>query len=212
MTKEANTRIIIVGLDYSETGELALTRSFALATAEPDLELHVIHVLPPAEIVSDRYDPALLDEASRELKTHVEARLRAFLEQHPGRNAPRVLCHVRLDEPAHQVAQLGSDLDADLIVVGTHGRRAVSRLLLGSVAELVVRLAPCPVLVVRPKAPVAPLPRIEPPCPRCVEVRKASSGTQYWCEQHAERHGQRHTYHQRDRVSSDSNFPLVFKS
>ena len=51
---------------------------------------------------------------------------------------------------------------ADLVVVGTHGRRALARMLVGSVAELTVRLAPCPVLVVRPKARPAPLPAGRP--------------------------------------------------
>jgi hypothetical protein len=107
------------------------------------------------------------------------------------------------------VAQLAADLEADLVVVGTHGRRALARMLLGSVAELTVRLAPCPVLVVRPKASPAPLPAIEPPCPRCVEARAQTSGKEYWCEQHRERHGQRHTYHQGDRVGADTNLPLI---
>ena len=57
-----------------------------------------------------------------------------------------------LDTPAFEIAQLATDLEADLVIVGTHGRRALSRLVLGSVAEVAVRLAPCPVLVMRPKA------------------------------------------------------------
>jgi hypothetical protein len=102
------------------------------------------------------------------------------------------------------------DVEADLVVVGTHGRRGLTRLMLGSVAEGTVRLAPCPVLVVRPKAVPAAVPTIQPPCPRCVEARTASGGKQFWCEQHSERHGQRHTYHQGDRVSADGGMPLVF--
>jgi nucleotide-binding universal stress UspA family protein len=47
------------------------------------------------------------------------------------------------------IAQLARDWNADLLVVGTHGRRGVSRLLLGSVAEGMVRVAPCPLLLVR---------------------------------------------------------------
>jgi hypothetical protein len=42
-----------------------------------------------------------------------------------------------------------------------------------------------------------------------VETRRSSQGAEFWCEQHRERHGRRHTYHQGDRTSSDSNFPLV---
>jgi nucleotide-binding universal stress UspA family protein len=46
---------------------------------------------------------------------------------------------------------MAADVGADVIVVGSHGRGAIERLLLGSVSEQVVRHAPCPVLVVRPK-------------------------------------------------------------
>jgi hypothetical protein len=119
---------------------------------------------------------------------------------------------LRLESPAHEIAQLASDLEADLVVVGTHGRRGASRLLLGSVAEGVVRLAPCAVLVVRPKAPPdVEAPKIEPPCPRCLEARRASGGKELWCEQHQQRHGRRHTYHSVDRVGAETNFPLVFR-
>ena len=53
------------------------------------------------------------------------------------------------------------------------------------------------------------IPAIEPPCPRCLETRQATEGREFWCEQHRERHGRRHTYHQTDRLSTDGNLPLV---
>ena len=121
------------------------------------------------------------------------------------------MAYLRFDAIAEEIAQLAADLEADLVVVGTHGRRGLSRLLLGSTAEATVRLAPCPVLVVRPKAVPEMGPRIDPPCPLCVEARRESGGNELWCEQHRERHGQRHTYHQRDRVGSDSEMPLVIR-
>jgi nucleotide-binding universal stress UspA family protein len=213
MTKAPNARTIVVGVDYSETGDLALNRAFELASAEPEIELHVLHVTdvlaaPPAE----DFGPLNARESAR-LAKHTSTKLHEFLEQHPERKPPRrVVSHIRVNEAASEIAQLAADLEADLVLVGTHGRRAVARLFLGSVAEVVVRLAPCPVLVVRPKAFGAPVPRIEPPCPRCVQARKDSAGAEFWCGQHRERHGQRHTYHQGDRVSSDSMFPLVFRS
>jgi hypothetical protein len=95
------------------------------------------------------------------------------------------------------------------IVVGTHGRHGIARWLLGSVAEGVVRHATCAVLIVPPAVAVAELPMIEPICPRCVEARKTSSQQELWCEQHRQRHAQRHTYHQRDRMSEDGSLPLV---
>ena len=95
------------------------------------------------------------------------------------------------------------------MVVGSQGLHGVARWLLGSVAEAVVRQATCPVLVIPPQADTLPIPTIEPPCPRCVETRQATGRSEMWCEQHRERHGRRHTYHQLDRVGAETNFPLV---
>lgn len=65
---------------------------------------------------------------------------------------PRV--EVRVGTPVTVIEEAARDLKADLICVGTHGRTGLAHLLLGSVAERVVRHAPCPVLVVRPIAAV----------------------------------------------------------
>ena len=59
---------------------------------------------------------------------------------------------VREGKPADQILATAREWDADAIVVGTHGRSGVSRLVLGSTAEAVVRQAPCPVLVIKPRA------------------------------------------------------------
>jgi len=122
--------------------------------------------------------------------------------------AVRVMSHLRVHAPAHEIAQLAADLEADLVVVGMHGRGTVVRFFLGSIAESVTRLAPCPVLVFRPKGLPPEYPRIEAPCPRCLEVRTESGGREYWCEQHRERHGQRQVHQQPDRMSQNTNLPL----
>jgi hypothetical protein len=121
----------------------------------------------------------------------------------------RIVTHLRWETTAQQIAQLASDLEADLVIVGTHGRRGIARVLLGSSAEGVVRLAPCPVLVTRPKQ-LQDVPRIEPPCPECLRVRNETQGERLWCDQHSERHGQRHVYQRTDRMSGDGTMPLLF--
>jgi universal stress protein A len=60
--------------------------------------------------------------------------------------APTIL---RIGDPANVILELANELHAELVVMGTHGRRGVSRLLLGSVAESVARSSPCPVLLLR---------------------------------------------------------------
>ena len=211
--------VIVVGVDRSEMSELAIQEALSLAAAKPYAEMHLVNVVPAYgpqatyTLSNDTSDSELIsvDEAQRRFGAYADQALRRFTERHAGKHLGRVITHLRFDAIADQIAQLAADLEADLIVVGTHGRRGLSRLLLGSSAEATVRLAPCPVMVVRPKALPEPAPRIEPPCPRCIEARRVSAGVELWCEQHRERHGQRHTYHQGDRIGADAGMPLVLR-
>jgi nucleotide-binding universal stress UspA family protein len=212
--------VIVVGVDFSESGDIALETAFRLADERYPAELHAVNVMPAyvpttdpeGQVWSAGMVPSLGDTSTR-LRSHVEQKLLEHQASGVRRAPARVVTHVRSDAPAHEVAQLAADLEADLVVVGTHGRRGISRLLLGSTAEATVRLAPCPVLVARAKhKPEVSEPTIEPPCPRCLETRAATNGAEMWCEQHRERHGQRHTYHQGDRVSEDSTLPLLIRS
>jgi nucleotide-binding universal stress UspA family protein len=214
--------VIVVAVDYSESGNLALERALELGLEKPSAVIHVINVLPIFEsgFLPDATTTTwagvqpTIAEAAQQLGRYIEARVADFRKRHAEQNLAfldGIRAHQRIEVPSEEVAQLAADLEADLVVVGTHGRRGMSRLLLGSVAEATVRLSPCPVLVVRPKTVPPPLPRIEPPCPRCVEARKTSAGKELWCEQHRERHGQRHTYHQGDRVGAETNLPLVVR-
>jgi nucleotide-binding universal stress UspA family protein len=194
--------IIVVGVDFSPTGDAALTRAFELASRELNAEVHVIYVgRGYGPLVHFDYGSELLtlgmDEATDKLKAYTERKLSEFIETQKGRELgtfTRAVTHIRLDAPADEIAQLASDLEADLVVVGTHGRRGIRRVLLGSVAEGVVRLAPCQVLVVRPPGP-ANVPQIEPPCPDCIRTRADSAGEKLWCQRHSEHHGRRHVYH-----------------
>lgn len=212
------TYTLVVGVDFSSTGELALQRAFELASRTPNAEPHVVYVAgaygPMLRLeLPDDAKAVSIEEASDHLRKYVERQLDKF-QQTRRATFERVVTHIRVGAPADEVAQLAADLDADLVIVGTHGRRGVRRLLLGSVAEGVMRLAHCPVFVVRPKdhygTELANAPQIEPPCPRCVETRRRTGGKELWCEQHAERHGRRHTYYYIDRNSSArENLPLA---
>lgn len=64
---------------------------------------------------------------------------------------PSVQEFIEVGDPATRIREKAAEWPADMIVTGSHGRRGLSRIMLGSVAEAVVRRAPCPVLVVRPK-------------------------------------------------------------
>jgi nucleotide-binding universal stress UspA family protein len=219
METTARPYVIVVAVDFSEASDLAVQRAFEIAAEQPRAEVHLTHVVQTYgpqvayEMPIDASALAVLslNEARARFRQYADQALARYLEQNPTKKFERVVAHLRFDAIAEEISQLAADLEADLVVVGTHGRKGLSRLLLGSSAEATVRLAPCPVLVSRPKAvPQAP-PQIEPPCPRCVDARRSSGGAEQWCEQHRERHGQRHTYHQGDRVGSDVEMPLVMR-
>lgn len=210
MQSKQQPYIIVVGIDYSESSAGVLAEAFDLsARKRPAGEPHVVHVAPPYASVAEGSAAAKLEEAANQLETYVQVQIKEYTAGYPNNgDFERVCMHERRGEAAHEIVQLAVDLEADLVMVGTHCRRGVERLLLGSVAERVVRTAPCPVLVVRPKA-ASNIPQIEPACPQCVAARKNSAGKELWCAQHSEHHGRRHTYHYLHRNMAESNLPLI---
>lgn len=150
---------ILVPTDFSPPSAAALAAAKALA-AQFGAAIHVIHVLndpyATAAFASDVYGylPAGLKESwHREAQTHLDALLApAEREQF------RVKTDVVFGSPATGIVDYARDHAINLIVMGTHGRGGVAHLLIGSVAERVVRTAECPVLTVRgPAAALATL-------------------------------------------------------
>jgi nucleotide-binding universal stress UspA family protein len=185
--------IIIVGVDDSPLSHRALDQALEMACLREGSEVHALHVEPDlllgAALAAPEY--ALSAEAgARDVQKLATERVAAMPAALDKRNVRRVVAHFRRGAPAENIAQLAADLDADLVVVGSHGHRGLERLLLGSVAERVVRLARCPVWIIRPKdhATAGRVPEIEPPCPDCVKAREASDGKTMWCARHAEHH------------------------
>lgn len=198
---ETNTPFtIVVGIDFSDATDFTLDQSIELATARGGVDLHVVYV--EDELTSPRVPAADPERATHtsEILEHVQKRVGERLREAVKRGPLKlghVIAHVRRGAPAENIVQLATHLDADLIVIGTHGRRGVQRMLLGSVAERVLRLARCAVLSVRVKdhEGLGKVPEIEPLCPECVKTRQASEGKELWCARHSEPHIRPHTYH-----------------
>jgi universal stress protein A len=106
--------------------------------------LHVYMDLPAYPEITAGQVEAIYEEQRRWIETALERRARAARGE--GLLARALL---RTGPAAPTIAQTAKEESADLIVVGTHGRAGLDRLVLGSVAERVVRLAACPVLVVK---------------------------------------------------------------
>ena len=144
---------ILVPTDFSETADAALEYATALA-GRFDASVHLLHVFTdPYRGAADVYAPLLpklreraMDDALACLATRLAGRQTAA---RPG------TCVIVSGLAAKEIARYAADHAIDLIVMGTHGRRCVAHLLLGSVAEHVVRIAPCPVLTVRGERPAA---------------------------------------------------------
>lgn len=184
---------IVAGVDFSEPSDFAVREAMEQAERRGG-DLHFVAVMDDAA-----GDPPLLRDARvtgaafrlrERLESMIHDRIVAsFRDREP---SFRTVIHVRVGRPADEIVRLARDVDADLVLVGTHGRRGVERLLLGSVAERTLRIAHCPVLVVRPKLhsqEEAP----EPPCPACVVRRRETGGAAWWCDQHATPREQAHS-------------------
>jgi nucleotide-binding universal stress UspA family protein len=171
----------------------ALANASASASMLPDAEVHLVTVVETLQ--SEIVDPADRKGSLLQATDHVRDRLSSFgqnerVEFHqrfPKAHPFRLIAHVRVGPVAESMAALAGEIGADLLVVGTHGRRGFQRVAMGSVAERTVRIAPCPVLVMRPKNThvMDGVPAIEPPCPSCVDTRARTRGAQWWCEAHA---------------------------
>lgn len=142
---------ILVPIDFSGSSETALAAARDLAiqwTASLDL-LHVIEeTVMPAFYAAGVTSLLQLDP---EIRTRCEAEMQRRLAQLADTSLA-VATHVREGKAAREIVAFAEETGTDLIVLATAARSGLERLLLGSVAEKVVRLAPCPVLVVRPPA------------------------------------------------------------
>ena len=140
-------KVILAPTDLSENAEEAVDYACELARIL-GAKVHLLHVIAVPVVGIPELGMAL---TSTMIDTMVKDN-QAALDQLAARKAaqadiaPTIL---RTGDARDVINQTAKEIGADLIVVGTHGRRGVTRVLLGSVAETVVRTAPCPVLTVR---------------------------------------------------------------
>ena len=185
-TLQATPTTLLAAVDFSPASDLVVEHALAMAKQLNAKEIHFLHVRAPTG------DNAEAEGRQTEFAQWLDARVR---DAGSLASTVRVVAHEATGNPADVIVDMAGDLLTSAVIVGTHGRKGFQRMVMGSVAETVVRNAGCPVLVARPLMHHQPAPRIEPPCPRCVERRTATKGEELWCEQHSEKHGRRHTYY-----------------
>lgn len=161
---------VVVGMDFSELSDRAVLDGVRLCFLYPNAALHVITVaaespagvILPGDTVQVR-SMAEAQEFARARVAEVTGRYFAVAPCPPGLD--KIAVYVAVGSPADRIIELASALDADVIVIGTHARRGLARALLGSVAQEVVKRAPCGVFVLRPRDFLhgEKLPEIQPP-------------------------------------------------
>lgn len=140
---------VLVATDFSDASTTALDygRHFARMFGAT---LHVVHVVENvmARFAADAY-PVVLPDLQKEVEEAGQKKLLAALQNEDFTQLNAVAVVRTSAAPASAIAEYAKEAKVDLIILGTHGRGGVAHLLLGSVAERVVRIATCPVLTVR---------------------------------------------------------------
>jgi nucleotide-binding universal stress UspA family protein len=149
----SHSQKIVAPTDFSQASALALDAAAGLAK-QYAAEIHLLYVYDPS-LLSPLYvvpGAAALSSPTQEPREFEEGVLRelARIRQERLADVPEVHLAVRQHSSASEgICELAAEIGADLIVLSTHGRTGLSHLLIGSVAERVVRHAPCPVLTMR---------------------------------------------------------------
>ena len=135
-------------IDFSETSRVALEEASELARRYQG-ELALLHVFEPPVATTDLMvaPPEMFEQTAKDL----ERKLELWKGEAEQRGAKAVRALVVTGAAATETVRFAREGGYDLVVMGTHGRRGLRHLVLGSVAERVVREAPCAVLVVRPR-------------------------------------------------------------
>ncbi|HEV8131019.1 MAG TPA: universal stress protein [Acidobacteriota bacterium] len=143
-----NLNTIVVATDFSEASLIAAETAFRLALESHAVVylLHVVEYPVPTDPFVGVVVPSLGQLYSEEME-----RLQSLIP-HNLKGRLIIKWVVLAGSPAKMIARFADQEDADLIVVGTHGRKGLSRMLMGSTAESLLREAPCQVLVVKQKA------------------------------------------------------------
>lgn len=140
---------ILFPIDFSESTEKYIPWVKTLVK-QFDATLYLTSVTPDMSNFATFYAPhASIKGFQKEVQTGAEKKMKEFIALH-FRDVPKIETRVLTGRPADRVIELAKQEKIDLIIMGTHGRTGLERTIFGSVADKVVKNAPCPVLTIRP--------------------------------------------------------------
>jgi nucleotide-binding universal stress UspA family protein len=135
-------RSVVVPVDFSDESFAAVEVALHLV-ANPE-EVHIIHVLPEPTMMEPAVEWAQIDN-----ELHSQRAEDAIRQRLADPKYERVQIDIEFGDPGYRIADFAQRIGAELVVTPSHGRTGLERILVGSVAERVVRLSHCPVLVLR---------------------------------------------------------------
>jgi len=144
---EFKIKRILVPIDFSECSKKALRYALALAR-QHSAALDLVYVVPTPPYGAGEYGPVDYGNLQQELEQNAAKELGRTISEEVA-DSVRAGPIIRVGSAGREIVDVARTIPADLIVISTHGRSGLKHVLLGSVAEQVVRHAPCPVLVVR---------------------------------------------------------------
>lgn len=152
MTTARHPIQVVVAFDFSPSSEQALRQAVDLVARETVHVLHIAAVLDPHDrvTIAGQHESPTYETADKVQKLILE-RVAAAFAGRPTEEAVQFFVHARIGKAATEILALASEVGADLIFIGSHGKTGIERILLGSVSERVVREAKCPVTVARQK-------------------------------------------------------------
>lgn len=149
MSRAAATTIVCAS-DRSEGSRQALDTALELAALYKPASVHVLYVHEVPERLENLEETAeRWEQRRRALRGEIEEEIAKLRAEHPDL-APDVRCEVLSGKAYREILKYVLQVNASIVVVGTHGRTGLKLMLLGSVAERVVRHAPCTVVVAKP--------------------------------------------------------------
>jgi len=145
---EQETAIILAAVDTSTLASRVVDLAARMARRTwTNAQLHLVHVFRTGRFDRPSSVGLRADDLRADAKSYLEFHVRMGRRQYPS----FVTGHFAEGDPASEVVKCARAINADLVLVGTHDRVGLEKLLLGSVAAKVARSAPCPVVIVRPK-------------------------------------------------------------
>jgi len=192
VTNAPKPYVIVAALSFDKTGAFALQEAVRLAACHPDAELHVVHVY------GHDFDQTMHGEllSAEQQRDAAREMLRQYVDEAVVETTCKVTGHIRAGAAAPEILQAAADLDADVVVLGTHQSGGTGRFMLRHVAESVLRGATCPVLIAVEKRhePARDESPIEPVCPECLLSRNRALEPSRWCERHSRPRERFHVY------------------